>query len=32
MRRLGMDVKRNPFPDPFWCQIVAFLDNPEMLG
>jgi ribosomal-protein-alanine N-acetyltransferase len=28
MRRLGMDIQRNPFPDPFWCQIVGILENP----
>jgi [ribosomal protein S5]-alanine N-acetyltransferase len=30
MRRLGMDVRRNPFADPFWCEIVAFLENPDL--
>src|SRR5260221_1018770 len=28
MRRLGMDIQRNPFPDPLWCQIVRILENP----
>lgn len=28
MWRLGMDIQRNPFPDPFWCQIVGILENP----
>jgi [ribosomal protein S5]-alanine N-acetyltransferase len=27
MRRLGMDIQRNPFPDPFWCQIIGILEN-----
>jgi RimJ/RimL family protein N-acetyltransferase len=29
MRRLGMNIQRNPFPDPFWCQIVGVLKNPH---
>ncbi len=29
MRRLGMTIQRNPFPDPFWCQIVGILENPK---
>ncbi len=28
MRRLGMDIQRNPFPDPFWCEVVGVLENP----
>lgn len=28
MRKLGMRVERNPFPDPPWLQIVGVLDNP----
>lgn len=27
MRKLGMKVERNPFPDPFWLQIVGILEN-----
>jgi RimJ/RimL family protein N-acetyltransferase len=30
MRRLGMIIARNPYPDPPWCQIVAVLDNPDL--
>jgi RimJ/RimL family protein N-acetyltransferase len=26
MRRLGMTVERNPFPDPFYFETVGFLD------
>jgi hypothetical protein len=25
MRRLGMDILRNPFPDPPWLQVVGVL-------
>lgn len=28
MRRLGMRIGRNPFPEPFWLQVVGILDNP----
>jgi [ribosomal protein S5]-alanine N-acetyltransferase len=28
MRRLGMRLERNPFPDPPWFQVVGVLDNP----
>lgn len=27
MRRLGMLIERNPFPDPPWLQIVGVLEN-----
>ena len=27
MRRLGMTLARNPFPDPFWFQVVGILEN-----
>ena len=26
MRRLGMRVEENPLPDPFWFQVVGWLD------
>lgn len=29
MRKLGMRVEKNPFPDPPWLQIVGVLDNPR---
>jgi RimJ/RimL family protein N-acetyltransferase len=28
MRKLGMRIERNPYPDPPWLQIVGALDNP----
>ena len=28
MRKLGMRVERNPFPDPPWLQFVGLLENP----
>jgi [ribosomal protein S5]-alanine N-acetyltransferase len=27
MRRLGMRIERNPFPDPPWLQVVGMLQN-----
>lgn len=27
MRKLGMRVERNPFPDPPWLQVVGILEN-----
>lgn len=27
MRRLGMTIQRNPFPEPEWCQVVGILEN-----
>ena len=27
MRRLGMTIERNPFPDPRWMQVVGILSN-----
>lgn len=30
MRKLGMTIERNPFPDPHWLQVVGFLDNPGL--
>lgn len=31
MRKLGMSIERNPYPDPFWMQVVGFLDNPAAM-
>jgi [ribosomal protein S5]-alanine N-acetyltransferase len=28
MRKLGMTIARNPFPDPPWLQVVGILPNP----
>lgn len=28
MHRLGMQLERNPLPDPFWFQVVGVLQNP----
>jgi len=28
MRRVGMTIERNPYPDPFWMEIVGILENP----
>lgn len=28
MRRLGMRVERNPYPDPPWLQLVGILEQP----
>lgn len=28
MRRLGMRIERNPYPDPPWLQAVGVLENP----
>jgi RimJ/RimL family protein N-acetyltransferase len=27
MRKLGMRIERNPFPDPPWLQVVGFIEN-----
>jgi RimJ/RimL family protein N-acetyltransferase len=32
MRKLGMRVERNPYPDPPWLQIVGVLNNPASQG
>jgi RimJ/RimL family protein N-acetyltransferase len=29
MRKLGMRVERNPYPDPPWLQVVGVLENAE---
>jgi len=28
MRKLGMRIEKNPFPDPPWLQVVGILENP----
>ena len=28
MRRLGMRLERNPYPEPFWLQVVGILESP----
>ena len=28
MRRLGMRLERNPYPEPFWLQVVGILEPP----
>jgi len=28
MRKLGMRVEKNPFPDPPWLQVVGILGHP----
>ncbi|MEM7344165.1 MAG: GNAT family N-acetyltransferase [Chloroflexota bacterium] len=30
MRKVGMDITRNPLPDPPWLQIVGFLENSDL--
>jgi RimJ/RimL family protein N-acetyltransferase len=27
MKRLGMKIQKNPYPDPFWFQIVGILEH-----
>ena len=27
MRRVGMRIERNPYPDPLWLQVVGILEN-----
>jgi len=29
MRKLGMRIETNPFPDPPWLQVVGILENPS---
>jgi RimJ/RimL family protein N-acetyltransferase len=29
MRKLGMLIERNPYPDPPWLQVVGVLENPQ---
>ena len=28
MEKVGMRLEKNPFPDPFWFQVVGVLENP----
>jgi len=28
MRRLGMQILRNPYPEPVWLQVAGVLKNP----
>ena len=28
MRKLGMRIEQNPFPDPPWLQVVGILEHP----
>lgn len=28
MKRLGMNIQKNPYPDPVWFQVVGVLENP----
>jgi RimJ/RimL family protein N-acetyltransferase len=28
MRKLGMRIEKNPYPDPPWLQVVGILENP----
>lgn len=30
MQKLGMDLQRNPFPEPVWFQVVGVLENPAV--
>lgn len=32
MRKLGMRIERNPYPQPEWLQIVGVLENPALTG
>jgi RimJ/RimL family protein N-acetyltransferase len=32
MRKLGMRVEKNPYPDPPWLQVVGVLDSPYSDG
>lgn len=32
MRRLGMQIDRNPYPTPPWLQVVGILDHPDGAG
>ena len=31
MRRIGMRILRNPFPEPSWFQVVGVLENPQAI-
>ena len=30
MRKLGMTIEKNPFPDPPWLQVVVILEHPAL--
>ncbi len=32
MRRLGMHIECNPYPEPSWMQVVGILENPLSEG
>jgi hypothetical protein len=32
MRKLGIHIERNPYPDPPWLQVVGVLDNSQANG
>ena len=32
MRKLGMHVERNPFPNPPWMQVVGLIENGRAEG
>lgn len=32
MRKLGMNIRRNPYAEPEWLQIVGVLENPGLQG
>jgi RimJ/RimL family protein N-acetyltransferase len=32
MRKLGMNIRRNPYTEPEWLQIVGVLENPGLQG
>lgn len=32
MRKLGMTLSRNPFPEPSWLQVIGILKHPELVG
>lgn len=29
MRKVGMRIEKNPYPDPLWFQVVGILENPN---
>ncbi|MEJ2748922.1 MAG: GNAT family N-acetyltransferase [Anaerolineae bacterium] len=29
MEKVGMRLERNPFPDPFWFQVIGIIENPR---
>jgi RimJ/RimL family protein N-acetyltransferase len=29
MRKLGMNIQNNPYPDPVWFQVTGILENPK---